>query len=39
MTEDEAACCIDVPAHSVGMHDETFDEPGEAIEHVVEREE
>ena len=30
---------LEVPAHPLGSHDESFHEPGEAVEHVVEREE
>ena len=30
---------LEVPAHAVGVHDQPVDEPGEPIEHVVEREE
>src|SRR4030095_14873146 len=36
--EVDAVARIDIAAHALGMHDEPFDEPGEAVEHVVERE-
>src|SRR6476659_4676168 len=37
--EVEAVARVEIAAHPLGMHDEAFDEPGETVEHVVEREE
>src|SRR5919108_3235605 len=39
LAEEEAVACLEVPPHPIGPNDETLDEPGEAVEHVVEREE
>src|SRR5439155_4478081 len=38
MAEDESVTRLEVPAHSFGIDDEAVDDPGEAVEHVVERE-
>ena len=39
LAEDEPVGRVEVGAHPVRVHDEAPDEPGEAVEHVVEREE
>ena len=39
LAEEEEVARLEVPAHPLGPHDEALDEPGEAVEHVVEREE
>ena len=39
LAEEEEVARLEVPAHPLGPHDESFHEPGEAVEHVVEREE
>ena len=39
LAEEEAAASLEVLAHLLGTDDEALDEPGEAVEHVVEREE
>ena len=39
MAEDEPVTRLEVPPHPLGIDDEAFDDPGEAVEHVVEREE
>ena len=39
LAEVETAAFLEVPTHLLGTDDEALDEPGEALEHVVEREE
>ena len=39
VAEDEPVARVEVPPHSLRIDDETFDDPGEAVEHVVECEE
>ena len=39
LAEEEVVARLEVAAHPLGPHDEAVDEPGEALEHVVEREE
>src|SRR6478735_1651451 len=39
MTEDEAVTRLEIAEHPLGMDDEAFDDPREAVEHVVECEE
>jgi two-component system, OmpR family, response regulator RegX3 len=39
LAEDEAVRRIEIRPHSLRVHDETIDKPGEAVEHVIEREE
>src|SRR5579884_1820587 len=39
LAEEEEVARLEVPAHPLGPHDEALDEPGETVEHVVEREE
>ena len=39
MREDEPVRGVEVPAHPLRIDDEPVDDPGEAVEHVVEREE
>ncbi len=39
LAEEEAVARLEVPLHPLGPDDEALDEPGEAVEHVVEREE
>ena len=39
LAEVEAVACVEVLAHSLRMDDEAFDEPREAVEHVVDGEE
>src|SRR4029079_18391795 len=39
MTEDEAVARFEIAEHPLGMDDEPFDDPREAVEHVVEGEE
>ena len=39
LAEDQAVRRVEVPPHPLGVDDEPVDEPGEAVEHVVEREE
>src|SRR5436190_6131047 len=36
LAEEEAVARLEVPAHALGSDDQTLDEPGEAVEHVVE---
>src|SRR6188472_3409333 len=38
LAEEEEVARLEVPAHPLGPHDEALDEPGEALQHVVERE-
>ena len=38
MAEEESVARLEVAPHPLGTDDQTFDEPGEAVEHVVERE-
>src|SRR5207237_3748768 len=39
LAEEEEVARLEVAAHPLGPHDEALHEPGEAVEHVVEREE
>ena len=39
LAEEEAVARLEVPPHPLGADDEALDEPGEAVQHVVEREE
>src|SRR6476619_5144424 len=39
MTEDEAVARLEIAKHPLGMDEEPFDDPREAVEHVVEGEE
>src|SRR5256886_2803528 len=39
MTEDEPVARFEIPPHSLGIDDEPCDDPGKAVEHVIECEE
>src|SRR3954452_18662871 len=39
LAEEEAVARVEVPLHPLGEHAQALDQPGESVEHVVEREE